>query len=82
MLLTGCDLDTEILQYALTLELLENAFYEEGLNKLNEQAFADAGYPPWVRARFVQIKEHERTHVDFLTAALGDKAPKACAYNL
>lgn len=82
MLLTGCDLDTEILQYALTLELLENAFYTEGLNKLDEKAFADEGYPPWVRARFEQIAQHEATHVNYLTAALGDKAVQACTYNL
>ena len=75
-------LDTDVLQYALTLEHLENAFYTEGLDKLDEQAFADAGYPPWVRARFEQIKGHEATHVQVLSAALGDVATKPCTYNL
>ena len=75
-------LDTEVLQYALTLEHLENTFYSEGLDKLDEQAFADAGYPPWVRARFEQIKGHEATHVQVLSAALGDAAPQPCTYNL
>ncbi|THG99397.1 hypothetical protein EW026_g2952 [Hermanssonia centrifuga] len=72
--------DTEVLQYALTLENLENAFYSEGLAKLDEQAFADAGYEPWVRARFEQIKGHEQTHVDALKAALGDQAVEPCTY--
>ena len=74
--------DTEILQFALNLEQLEITFYTEGLDKLDEKAFADAGYPPWVRARFLQIKEHEQTHVDFLKVALGDKAPQPCTYKL
>ncbi|GJE93668.1 ferritin-like domain-containing protein [Phanerochaete sordida] len=72
--------DTEVLQYALTLELLENAFYTEGLDKLDEKAFEAAGYPPWVRARFEQIKGHEATHVAFLNTALGAAAPKPCTY--
>ena len=74
--------DTEILQFALTLENLENTFYRQALDKLDEQAFANAGYEPWVRSRFEQIREHEQTHVDFLTKALGDAAPQACTYDL
>jgi len=73
--------DTEVLQYALTLELLENAFYQEGLDKLDEAAFEAAGYPTWVRARFEQIKGHEATHVAFISGALGPAAPQPCTYN-
>ena len=47
----------------MTLELLESSFYNEGLDKLDEQAFANAGFPAWVRARFEQVKEHENQHV-------------------
>ena len=74
--------DTQVLQFALTLEMLENHFYSEGLDKFDAAAFAAAGYPPWVRERFLQIQEHEATHVEFLSAALGDQAPQACVYNL
>lgn len=74
--------DVEVLNFALTLEHLENAFYAEGLGKLNAESFGAAGFEPWVRARFVQIKEHEATHVDFLTKALGDQAVQPCTYNL
>jgi hypothetical protein len=73
--------DVEILQFALTLEHLENAFYREGLEKFDAKAFADAGFEPWVRNRFVQIKEHEETHVNFLEHALGDQATKPCTYS-
>ncbi|EKM57281.1 uncharacterized protein PHACADRAFT_91776 [Phanerochaete carnosa HHB-10118-sp] len=73
--------DTEVLQFALTLEQIENAFYQEGLDSLDEQAFEAAGYPPWVRARFEQIKEHEATHVAFISNALGSAAPQPCTYN-
>lgn len=34
--------DLEILNYALTLEHLENAFYRDGLNQFNEEDFMDA----------------------------------------
>jgi len=73
--------DTSIMQYALTLEHIEHAFYVQGLKQYDAQAFADAGYEPWVRGRFAQIREHERTHVDFLTSQLGADAPAPCNYS-
>ena len=69
------------MQYALTLEHIEHAFYVQGLAQYDAQAFADAGYEPWVRGRFRQIREHERTHVAFLTGQLGDAAPAPCNYS-
>ncbi|KAJ7162159.1 ferritin-like domain-containing protein [Mycena filopes] len=45
--------------------------------------FAAAGFPDWTRGRFVQIAEHEATHVAFLTTALqtaGAPAVQACEY--
>ena len=73
--------DTSILNFALTLEYIENAFYKQGLADLDEQAFADAGFAPWVRGRFVQIGNHEATHVAFLRAALGGDAVQPCNYS-
>ncbi|KAG9038830.1 hypothetical protein FRB95_014379 [Tulasnella sp. JGI-2019a] len=72
--------DTDILQYALTLEHLENAFYHEALGKFGAHAFNKAGFPSWVRGRFEQIAEHEKAHVGFLEAALGPAATKPCNY--
>ncbi|KAL1945697.1 hypothetical protein VTO73DRAFT_1699 [Trametes versicolor] len=73
--------DTDVLQFALTLEHLESAFYAEGLSKFDAKAFSDAGFADWVRGRFVQIGAHEAEHVKFLSGALGDAATKACEYN-
>jgi hypothetical protein len=54
--------DVEVLNFALTLEHLENAFYTEGLKKYNQQAFINAGLPKWVRGRFEQIAMHGMTY--------------------
>ncbi|KAG8905573.1 hypothetical protein FRB99_008631 [Tulasnella sp. 403] len=72
---------TDVFQYALTLEHLENAFYTEALQKFDEKAFENAGFQPIVRKRFQQIADHEKTHVEFITAVLGKKATKPCTYN-
>ncbi|KAE8223997.1 hypothetical protein CF319_g3054, partial [Tilletia indica] len=63
------DIDTIILNYALTLEHLENAFYRDSLAKYDNAAFAAAGFPTWVRSRFAEIGEHEKSHVAFLSSA-------------
>ena len=39
--------DAVILNYALTLEHLEDNFYRGGLAKYDAKYFADAGYPAW-----------------------------------
>ncbi|EST08364.1 Ferritin-like superfamily [Kalmanozyma brasiliensis GHG001] len=75
------DIDIVILNYALTLEHLENAFYRDSLATYDAAAFQAAGYPEWVRQRFVEIGGHEKAHVDFLTTALGDQATAECTYN-
>lgn len=72
------DIDTVILNYALTLEHLERAFYRDHLP--SQSAFLNAGYRTSVRNRFIEIGGHEKTHVDFLEKALGDKAVKECKY--
>ncbi|KAK0526070.1 hypothetical protein OC834_000731 [Tilletia horrida] len=74
------DIDTIILNYALTLEHLENAFYRDSLAQYDNTAFANAGFPAWVRSRFAEIGAHEKAHVDFLTSALGANATKECTY--
>ncbi|KAI0752513.1 ferritin-like domain-containing protein [Daedaleopsis nitida] len=73
--------DADVLQLALTLEHLENAFYASGLAKYSESDFEKAGFPFWVRGRFAQIGQHEADHVTFLSGALGSSATKPCQYN-
>ncbi|KAA1479100.1 hypothetical protein DENSPDRAFT_846068 [Dentipellis sp. KUC8613] len=73
--------DTDILNFALTLEHLENAFYTGGLQNFSQDAFDAAGLPPAARGFYEQLSQHEQTHVDNLTTILGDKAVKPCIYN-
>ena len=74
--------DEQILNFALTLEHLENAFYNEALGRFDQGAFERAGFPAFARGRFNQIKNHETTHVQHLTDALGGNAVQPCTYKL
>lgn len=59
--------DVKILQFAMTLELLEAAFYREA--RMNDVAGDDARL-----ARFIQVVgAHEDDHVTFLRTALGTR---------
>ena len=71
-----------MLQFALTLEHLENAFYSGALSNYSVQDFEKAGFQSWVYGRFKQLAEHEATHVKFLESTIGENATKPCEYNL
>lgn len=72
--------DIDILNYALTLEHLEYAFYRDGLRKFGEDAFRRAnvfdGLGGYLRSNarrnFVRIREHEDTHVETLQSVIRD----------
>ncbi|KAJ3745082.1 ferritin-like domain-containing protein [Lentinula detonsa] len=73
--------DTVVLNYALTLEYLESAFYSGALNNFTEDDFTNDGLPQWARGRFEQIAAHEQAHVQLLSGALGANATQACNYS-
>lgn len=65
---TGTADTTAALQLALTLEYLEDEFYQRGLD--------EAGLiPASERDIIAQISKHESAHVEFLKGALGNNAP-------
>ncbi|XPS97593.1 hypothetical protein M3J09_006819 [Ascochyta lentis] len=75
--------DDVILNYALTLEHLENTFYREGLANFTEADFKAAGFDSEVYGRIKTISGDEATHVGFLSGALtaaGAKPVKECTY--
>lgn len=75
--------DADILQYALTLEHLENAFYKEGLKNYTEADFADAGYDSTFYNNIMTVASDEASHVDFLTKGLtaaGAEPVMPCTY--
>ena len=77
--------DIDVLNYALTLEHLEYAFYRDGLAQFaNDNDFTGAGFPAGTRARFLEIRDHEKAHVDALTQTIqslgGTPVAEAC-YN-
>ncbi|KAF8946591.1 hypothetical protein BGZ47_000119 [Haplosporangium gracile] len=75
--------DLGILNFALTLEHLENEFYTQGLHKFGPDAFKAYHLDHKIRERFVHIGQHESTHVTVLTSVIesmgGTPVPK-CTY--
>ncbi|EON66339.1 hypothetical protein W97_05436 [Coniosporium apollinis CBS 100218] len=75
--------DADILNYALTLEHLEDTFYREGLANFTQADFEAAGYDETFYGNLKRISSDESTHVSFLTGALkaaGATPVEACQY--
>jgi len=62
----------DVLNYALTLEHLEHAFYRDGLMMFTADDFAAAGYAPNVYGWFAIIRDHEMEHVNTITSVIND----------
>ena len=78
------NIDVTILQFALTLEHLENVFYKEALGNFTQQNFIDAGYSATYYNNIKYIATDEESHVLFLQTAItqaGYTPVAACSYN-
>ncbi|KAJ5872334.1 uncharacterized protein N7529_004687 [Penicillium soppii] len=76
--------DADVLNYALTLEHLEAAFYQEGLKNYTQADFVKAGFKDPFYANLQEVASDETEHVSFLTSALkaaGASPVAACTYS-
>ncbi|KAL2068481.1 hypothetical protein VTL71DRAFT_16579 [Oculimacula yallundae] len=76
--------DVDILEFALTLEHLETAFYQQGFAKFPDSDFVALGLTPEDLKNLKSIGGTEATHVTTLTSAIAGAgtAPVApCTYN-
>jgi hypothetical protein len=62
----------DVLNYALTLEHLEYAFYRDGLEQFSAEDFAAAGFAGNVYDWFGIIRDHEQEHVEVITKVITD----------
>lgn len=77
--------DVEALRSLLALGRLENAVFDQGLNRFNQVDFVNAGLPPFTRGRFAQILKHVEIHIAFLRQAITDSGSpvvQPCSYTL
>ncbi|KAF3913389.1 hypothetical protein ABW20_dc0107822 [Dactylellina cionopaga] len=81
---SGALSDTDILQFALTLEHLESAFYAQGFQKFPESDFSALGLKPEQIVALKKVGETEATHVTVLTDVLkkaGANPVQPCEYD-
>lgn len=75
--------DIAVLNFALRLEQLGNALYNEGLRKYSEDDFSRDGLPSYTHGRFLQIQQDERIHTAFFSEAVktaGSPVVSSCKY--
>ncbi|KAH8600217.1 ferritin-like domain-containing protein [Bisporella sp. PMI_857] len=80
----AANIDPVILQYALTLEHLENAFYKKALSTWTLEAFTAQGFSAELYEQLKYVTHDEESHVVYLTAGLkaaGAEPVAPCTYN-
>ncbi|KIW88991.1 uncharacterized protein Z519_10475 [Cladophialophora bantiana CBS 173.52] len=78
------EIDITILQFALTLEHLENTFYREAFSSFQLQDFLNAGFDEEFFLNLEFIASDESAHVEFLIAAIesaGIQPVQPCQYS-
>ena len=76
--------DTDILQFALTLEHLENVFYKQALQMFPVADFTQAGFSESFFNNLGFVAQDEESHVATLTSAIsaaGGSPVAACEYS-
>jgi Ferritin-like domain len=61
----------DVINYALTLEHIEATFYREAVAAFAAADYEAAGFQAGVMDRIAAIADHEKAHVDALTAVVG-----------
>ncbi len=64
--------DVAVLNYALTLEHLEYAFYRDGLEQFTDADFGQGPFNLSISDFLAAIRDHEQAHVEALTATITD----------
>ena len=64
--------DIDVLNYALTLEHLEYAFYRDGIEQFGADSFGDDGFGNPIGTYLEAIRDHEQAHVEALTQVITD----------
>ncbi|MFN8589851.1 MAG: ferritin-like domain-containing protein [Thermomicrobiales bacterium] len=64
--------DVDVLNYALTLEHLEYAFYRDGLEQFSDADFGDGPFNRPISDFLADIRDHEQAHVEKLTQVITD----------
>ncbi|KAF8877653.1 ferritin-like domain-containing protein [Gymnopilus junonius] len=62
--------DIQNLNLALLIQDASHAFFAQGLSRFQQEDFSLAGYPDWVRGRYLQIRDQKKVHLDFLKSAI------------
>ncbi len=62
--------DEIILNYSLTIEFLQRAFYRDGLSSFQQAHFVSAGFQDPFYDNLQEIYSDEQAHVDFLNNTL------------
>ena len=74
-----------LLNLALVLEHVMQGMYNQSFANYTTEDWTAAGYPSYIRERYLQMQDHENSHAQILTDAVvkgGGDVIGACSYKL